>query len=148
MPWQETLRSLRQELDDARPLRQQRLADEELRQAQQRQELTDLLQSLGIVEMLTDMNNILLDGAGELDLFNSWDEMPDDDEYDLSEEGDFDGVTASLTWEEGEDEMNIEVFLMRGDDGITAQVNEFDVRLDRAAFENSLVQSFREEMEL
>lgn len=148
MPWQETLRSLRQELDDARPLRQQRLAEDELRQAQQRQELTDLLQSLGIVEMLTDMNNILLDGAGELDLFNSWDEMPDDDEYDLSEEGDFDGVTASLTWEEGEDEMNIEVFLMRGDDGITAQVNEFDVRLDRAAFENSLVQSFREEMEL
>lgn len=148
MPWQETLRSLRQELDDARPLRQQRLADEELRQAQQRQELTDLLQSLGIVEMLTDMNNILLDGAGELDLFNSWDEMPDDDEYNLSEEDDFDGVTASLTWEEGEDEMNIEVFLMRGDDGITAQVNEFDVRLERAAFENSLVQSFREEMEL
>ena len=148
MPWQETLRSLRQELDETRPLRQQRLAEDELRQAQQRQELTDLLQSLGIVEMLTDMNNILLDGAGELDLFNSWDEMPDDDEYDLSEEGDFDGVTASLTWEEGEDEMNIEVFLMRNEDGITAQVNEFDVRLERAAFENSLVQSFREEMEL
>lgn len=148
MPWQETLRSLRQELDAARPLRQQRLDEEELRQAQQRQELTDLAQSLGIIEMLTDMNNILLDGAGELDLFNSWEEMLDEEDYELAEEGDFDGVTASLTWEEGEDEMNIEVFLMRGDDGLTLQVNEFDVRLDRAALENSLVQSFREEMEL
>ena len=87
MAWQDTLLELRDELAEARADRLQRASEEAAEIGKQRDELTQLAASLGISDVLSDMNRTLLDGKGELETIVSWepeeqddDHSPDDDE--------------------------------------------------------------------
>jgi hypothetical protein len=148
MAWQDTLNSLKQELAEARAVRQERLELEELELAEERAELHALADSLGIFGLLSDINATLLEGQGAVETVVSWTGDPDDDGLDDAEElEESDVVTTTLSWDEGS-ELEVAVDLGLADDGTYLQVNGIEVRLDRAALEDSLVQAFRDELEL
>ena len=150
MAWQDTLLELREELAEARADRLQRASEEAAEIGKQRDELTQLAASLGISDVLSDMNRTLLDGKGELETIVSWepeeqddDPSPDDDE----DEEEADGISAFLTWEEGE-EREIAVDLGLAEDGIYLQVNGVDIRREREALEVALIEAFRDELDI
>ena len=150
MAWQDTLLELREELAEARADRLQRASEEAAEIDKQRDELTQLAASLGISDVLSDMNRTLLDGKGELETIVSWepgeqddDPSPDDDE----DEEEADGISAFLTWEEGE-EREIAVDLGLAEDGIYLQVNGVDIRREREALEVALIEAFRDELDI
>jgi len=155
MTWRDTLQDLHEELAEVRAQRSQRAKEEERRREAQRKELTDLATSLGIASLLEEMNTVLLNGAGTLKTYSSWEkspeDQPDDDDGGLllldEDEEEADYVSAELTWEEdGEREIAVDVGY--GEEGLYLQVNGVDVRPDREALERSLVEAFREELEL
>ena len=150
MAWHDTLLELREELAEARADRLQRASEEAAEIGKQRDELTQLAASLGISDVLSDMNRTLLDGKGELETIVSWepgeqddDPSPDDDE----DEEEADGISAFLTWEEGE-EREIAVDLGLAEDGIYLQVNGVDIRREREALEVALIEAFRDELDI
>ena len=150
MAWQDTLLELREELAEARADRLQRTSEEAAEIGKQRDEMTQLAASLGISDVLSDMNRTLLDGKGELETIVSWepgeqddDPSPDDDE----DEEEADGISAFLTWEEGE-EREIAVDLGLAEDGIYLQVNGVDIRREREALEVALIEAFRDELDI
>ena len=150
MAWQDTLLELREELAEARADLLQRASEEAAEIGKQRDELTQLAASLGISDVLSDMNRTLLDGKGELETIVSWepgeqddDPSPDDDE----DEEEADGISAFLTWEEGE-EREIAVDLGLSEDGIYLQVNGVDIRPEREALETALIETFRDELDI
>ncbi|MCI0812029.1 MAG: hypothetical protein J4O10_10815, partial [Chloroflexi bacterium] len=65
---------------------------------------------------------------------------PDDDE-------DTDVITTILSWDEG-GEMEIAVDLGLSDDGIYLQINEIEIRPERDALEQGLIEAFRDELDL
>ena len=155
MAWQDTLRQLRDELAEVRAERRQQAAREESQLQQSRKELTDLAGSLGISEMLSEMNATLLDGKGDVEAVVSWDADEDDaeegedgpDSLDDDDEDEDDAVTTILLWEEsGEREVVVDVISAEG--GTSVQVNGVDIRPDRDALEQALVEAFRDELEL
>ena len=150
MAWQDTLLELREELAEARADLLQRASEEAAEIGKQRDELTQLAASLGISDVLSDMNRTLLDGKGELETIVSWepeekddDLSPDDDE----DEEEADGISAFLTWEEAE-EREIAVDLGLAEDGIYLQVNGVDIRPEREALEAALIEAFRDELDI
>ena len=155
MSWRDNLLRLKEELADVRARRRQRLEEEEAELAQERDELTHRGQSLGIVELLTEMNATLLDGGGEVETIVGWDiggpgdtlqpSIVDLDASDDEEPGDV--ITTVLSWDEGE-EMEIVVDLGISDDGTYLQINGVEIRPERAALERALIEAFREELEL
>ena len=154
MAWRDTLQELQQELAEVRAQRSQRATEEALQREAQRKRLTELAASLEISRLVAEMNAVLLKGAGAIASYASWEgppvsEVDDDDdlllEEDDQEEADF--VSAELTWEE-DGEREIAVDLGIGEEGLYLQVNGIDVRLERPALEQALVEAFREELEL
>jgi hypothetical protein len=155
MAWRDTLQELQEELADVRAQRLQRAKEEALQREAQRKRLTELAASLEISRLVAEMNAVLLKGAGAVASYESWDrpaasEADDDDgllllEDDDEEEADY--VSAELTWEE-DGEREIAVDLGIGEEGLYLQVNGIDVRLERPALEQALVEAFREELEL
>lgn len=150
MAWQDTLLELREELAEARADRLQRASEEAAEIGKQRDELTQLAASLGISDVLSDMNRTLLDGKGELETIVSWE--PEEQDDDLSSDDDegeeeADGISAFLTWEEGE-EREIAVDLGLAEDGIYLQVNGVDIRREREALEVALIEAFRDELDI
>ncbi len=155
MSWRDNLLRLKEELADVRARRRQGLEEEEAELAQERDELTRRGQSLGIVELLTEMNATLLDGGGEVETIVGWDiggsedplqpSIVDLDASDDVESGDV--ITTVLSWDEGE-EMEIVVDLGLSDDGTYLQINGVEIRPERAALERALIEAFREELEL
>ena len=150
MVWQDTLLELREELAEARADRLQRASEEAAEIGKQRDELTQLAASLGISDVLSDMNRTLLDGKGELETIVSWE--PEEQDDDLSSDDDegeeeADGISAFLTWEEGE-EREIAVDLGLAEDGIYLQVNGVDIRPEREALEVALIEAFRDELDI
>ena len=150
MAWQDTLLELREELAAARAQRLQRAAEEAAEISKQRDELTRLAGSLGISDVLSEMNRTLLDGKGEIETIVSWepeqegdDPSPDDDD----DEEEADGISAFLTWEEAE-EREIAVDLGLAEDGIYLQVNGVDIRPERDALETALIVAFRDELDI
>jgi hypothetical protein len=104
--------------------------------------------------MLSEMNATLLDGKGDVETVVSWDADEDDaeegedgpDSLDDDEDED-DAVTTILLWEEsGEREVVVDVISAEG--GTSVQVNGVDIRPDRDALEQALVEAFRDELEL
>ncbi|MDP6549582.1 MAG: hypothetical protein QF659_05880, partial [Dehalococcoidia bacterium] len=86
MAWQDTLRELRDELAEVRAERR-RQADTEVVELQKaRKELSDEAGSLGVSEMLSEMNTTLLDGKADLETVVSWDTGEDDAEDDQESE--------------------------------------------------------------
>jgi hypothetical protein len=158
MAWRETIESLQKELAAVRAERQRQSKLEEEARQDQRRQLSQMAQSLEITRLIEDMNSVLLQGTGQIEVYASWDppdpEVKDGPEDDLEvlrlaghDEEEADYVSTVLTWEE-DGECEIAVDLGIGEDGIYLQVNEIDIRLEREALELALVQAFREELQV
>ncbi len=157
MTWRDTLEDLKQDLAEVRAQRQRRLEAEDADLQKERDDLSQMAQTLGIGELLAEMNATLLDGKGNIETIVGWEsgseelemdpgigmngDEPDDGEQDT------DVVTTILSWDE-RGEMEIAVDLGLSDDGIYLQINEIEVRPEREALEQGLIEAFRDELEL
>ena len=156
MAWLETLQSLKAGLEATRAERRKQATEAETQRSAQREELSRIAGSLAIPSLVSEMNDILLQGAGKLASYSSWDstvESPagglavlplgeDDDEED-----DADYISAELTWEE-DGEREIAVDLGVAEEGFYLQVNGIDIRIEREALEGALIEAFREELQV
>jgi hypothetical protein len=158
MAWHDTLLTMKQELAEVRSVRQQRLADEDAELARERDELTSQAQTLGISDLLSEMNATLLEGCGELETIVGWDNedtLADALEpaiVDLGADGEDDEdsgdvITTVLSWDEG-GELEIAVDLGLSDEGTYLQINGIEIRPEREALEQGLVEAFRDELDL
>ena len=156
MTWRETLEGLKEELTNIRARRQSRMDEEAASLQKEREDLSNRAQELGINELLEEMNNTLLDGNGALETIVGW--VTADDDLKLEpgismngeepdEDDDTDVITTILSWEESGD-LEIAVDLGLSDDGIYLQINEIEIRPERAALEQGLIEAFRDELEL
>ena len=157
MTWRDTLEGLKQDLAEVREQRQRRLEAEDADLQKDRDDLSQMAQTLGIGELLAEMNATLLDGKGNIETIVGWESGPEELEMDPGigmngdepgdGEQDTDVVTTILSWDE-RGEMEIAVDLGLSDDGIYLQINEIEVRPERDALEQGLIEAFRDELEL
>ena len=147
--WRETLAELKEELAEVRAERRVRDAEEDAELQRQRAVLSDLVESLEISDLLTEMDRTLLDGGGSIETILSW-ETEDEDDPMLPygpEEEEGDVIALILTWVEG-GEREIAVDVGISEDGTYVQVNGVEIRPEREALEAALVEAFREELDL
>ncbi len=157
MTWRETLEGLKQELTDVRAVRQRRVEEDEAGLQKEREDLSTMAQDLGVNELLAEMNATLLYGKGEIETIVGWESSGDDPDLDggISMNGDEPGeddedtdvITTILSWEEGGG-LEIAVDLGLSEEGIYLQVNEIEIRPEREALEQGLVEAFRDELDL
>ena len=156
MTWRETLEGLKEELTNIRAQRQSRVDEEAASLQKEREDLSNRAQELGINELLAEMNNTLLDGNGAIETIVGWVTADDDLELEPGismngeepdEDDDTDVITTILSWEEGGD-LEIAVDLGLSDNGIYLQINEIEIRPERVALEQGLIEAFRDELEL
>lgn len=155
MTWRDTLEGLKEELAEVRAERERRVEAEDAELQSERDDLAQMAQTLGINELLAEMNATLLDGKGNIETIVGWESGPGDLELDPGigmngdepDDGDTDVVTTILSWEE-RGEMEIAVDLGLSDDGIYLQINEIEIRPEREALEQGLIVAFRDELEL
>ena len=156
MTWRETLEGLKEELTNIRAQRQSRVDEEAAGLQKEREDLSNRARELGINELLAEMNNTLLDGNGAIETIVGWVTADDDLELEPGismngeepdEDDDTDVITTILSWEEGGD-LEIAVDLGLSDDGIYLQINEIEIRPERVALEQGLIEAFRDELEL
>ncbi len=161
MTWRDTLQGLKQDLIEVRAQRQRRIEEAEAGLKKERDDLSLMSKNLGVEELLAEINSTLLDGKGEIETIVGW-ESDDDEDLDLSsglsiidvdpegpedEEGDTDVITTILSWDEGGD-LEIAVDLGLSNEGIYLQINEIEIRPEREALEQGLVEAFKDELEL
>ena len=156
MSWRETLEGLKEELTDVRAQRKRQVDEEKAGLQQERDDLSKMAQNLGVGDLLAEMNTTLLDGKGEIETIIGWVADGDDLESEpgISMNGDepeeddnTDVITTILSWDEG-GELEIAVDLGLSDDGIYLQINEIEIRPERNALEQGLIEAFRDELEL
>ena len=156
MSWRETLEGLKEELTDVRAQRKRQVDEEKAGLQKERDNLSKMAQNLGVDELLAEMNTTLLDGKGEIETIIGWVADGDDLESEpgISMNGDepeeddnTDVITTILSWDEG-GELEIAVDLGLSDDGIYLQINEIEIRPERNALEQGLIEAFRDELEL
>lgn len=154
MAWRDTLLALQDELAEVRAERLRQAKEEEAGRQTQRQQLLELAASLGMAQLVQEMNEVLLKGTGTIESYNSWEAPPEDPrdaeliDLDLEDEDeDAEYISTVLTWEE-EGEREVAVDLGMSDEGLYLQVNGIDARPEREALEQSLVEAFREELQL
>ena len=156
MTWRETLEGLKEELTNIRAQRQSRVDEEAAGLQKEREDLSNRARDLGINELLAEMNNTLLDGNGAIETIVGWVTADDDLELEPGismngeepdEDDDTDVITTILSWEEDGD-LEIAVDLGLSDDGIYLQINEIEIRPERVALEQGLIEAFRDELEL
>ena len=156
MTWRDTLLDLRDELAETRAQRLRQTQEENTEAERVRGVLNQLVDSLQIPQLLTELNEILLEGKGNLETFISWEEEDEDDEPEKGfnlvslneEQEELDEIYMSLTWEEN-DERTIEVEVGNSEDeGLYLMVNGVSIRHEQAALEQALVVAFREELDL
>lgn len=155
MAWLDTLQALKTQLDDTRRQRKEQASEAEKQRRVQREELSQIAESLGIASLVADMNRVLLQDSGTLDSYSSWEPSQETspsplpmlagDDEDDEEEADY--ISAELTWDE-DGEREIAVDLGIGEDGVYLQVNGIDTRLEREALEQALIEAFRDELQV
>lgn len=145
MPWRDSLLELKAELTESRATRLARLEAFDNELAAEREQLRSRHQELEITQLFADMNELLLDGQGETETVIEWEDQEDDDEDYDPEAADV--ITTVLTWEEGE-ELEVVCELVMLDEGLALMVNGVQIRLERAALEQALLQSFREQLQM
>ena len=157
MTWRDTLEGLKQDLNEVRAQRQSRVEEEEAGLMKERDDLSLTAKNLGVDELLAEMNFTLLDGKGEIETIIGWE--PDDedagddlgisiiDEASKDDDGDTEVITTILSWDEGGD-LEIAVDLGLSKDGIYLQINEIEIRPEREALEQGLIEAFKDELEL
>ncbi len=146
MPWRESLLQLKEEIVNARATRLERLDALDRQTAAEREELLALHESLSIQPLLAEMNDVLLNGQGEVETIVEWDTEEDEDLPDPEEDA-ADVVSTVLAWNEGE-ELEIVVDLVMLDEGLSLMVNGIQIRQDRNALERALLNAFREQLEV
>ncbi len=150
MAWRDTLRDLKADLADIRTQRRRQTEEDQAEIDRQRRELIQLAETLQISELLTEMNASLLEGAGEVEKIISWEPYEGDDEaLELEDETieEADVISGILTWQEGGDR-ELAVDLGISDKGTYLQVNNIDIRPEKEALEQALVEGFRDELEI
>lgn len=155
MAWRDTLDGLRDELAEVRAERQRQAQEAEAERQRQREELGRLAETLGVAQLLNEMNSVLLRGQGKVEMLSSWEDEEEFEEVedpsalfeDSGDEEEGDVISSVLTWEE-DGEREIAVDLALADQGPFLQVNEIDIRPEQQALEQALVEAFREELEL
>jgi hypothetical protein len=155
MAWRDTLIALRAELAQVRAERRRQAAEEEAELGKIRQDLSHMSDSLEIPGLLYEMSSTLLSGKGEVETIVSWEvdrDQPESTEDDLELESEDppdeeDMITTVLSWEEdGEREIAVEVLSTQ--QGASLQVNGVDIRPERDALQQALVEAFRDELEV
>ncbi len=146
MPWRESLLHLKEELTSSRVTRLERLEALDRQVAAEREDLLARQTSLEIATLIAEMNEVLLDGKGQVETTVEWEAEDDEDMFE-GEDDMADVITTALTWDEGE-ELEIVVELVMLDDGLSLVVNGVQVRQDREALERSLLNAFREQLEV
>ena len=166
MAWREDLQTLREEVLAAITRAMGEPAVEPPEDLRDREELYQLAASLQIAQLLVDVNEVVLSGAGRvestslLDYYDDEDflfdmeeldgEDPEDDEEDDDEDGDLDEgeeLRFSLFWDDST-ECAVDVELGKINGRIYLMVNGDEVRQSREVLETAVLDAFREEMEL
>ncbi len=146
MPWRESLLQLKKELTAARVSRLERLEALDRQVAAEREELQSRQESLQISVLITEMNDVLLDGKGEVETTVEWESQDNEDLFE-GEDDMADVITTALSWDEGED-LEVVVELVMLDEGLSLMVNGVQIRQDRDALERALLNAFREQLEV
>ena len=146
MPWRDSLLQLKEELTAARASRLQRLEAFDRQVAAEREELLSRHGSLEVAALLRDMNDVLLEGQGEVETTVEWETGEEEEPFEVDDDA-ADVITSAMTWDEGE-ELEVVVELAMLDEGLSLMVNGIQVRQDRDALERALVEAFREQLEL
>ena len=159
MNWKETIESLLPEIALIREERERIIADEESERDTGRAQITAIASDLEIMSLLENINRTIFGNSASIECSQSWNtddatatndsntQIPEDYE----EEDGIDYVSTILSWDEqtkGESEREIAVDIGISVNGIYLQVNEIDVRPERTAVENALVEALREEIRL
>jgi len=157
MTWRETLEGLKEDLNEVRAQRQKQVDEDEAGLKKERDGLSRTARELGVDGLLAEMNATLLDGKGEVETIVGWESSDEDLDIDPGvsmnggepddEDDDTDAITTILSWNEG-GEMEIAVDLGLSDQGIYLQINEIEIRPEREALEQGLIEAFRDELEL
>ena len=146
MAWRDSLEQLKSELTDARASRMERLESYDQEVAAEREELLSRHDSLNITSLVLEMNEVLLDGQGEVETTVEWE--TGDEEEDLAYDDEAaDVISTALSWDEGE-ELEVVVELAMLDEGISLMVNGIQIRQDSNALERALIDAFREQLQL
>ena len=155
MAFRDDLTKLKEELAEVRAERLRQAAEDEAERQRQLERLSEIADTLGISDLLTQMNQVLLDGAGQVETIapslETLEEDVNEEDYELVFEGndldeDSEAFTAFLSWEE-DGEREIAVDLGVTDAGVYLRVNGKDTRQERRALEQALLRAFREELE-
>lgn len=164
MAWREELQTLREEVLAAVTRAMGEPAVEPPQDLRDREELYRLAASLQIAQLLVDLNEVVLSGAGRvestslLDYYDDEDfvfemEDPDEDEEE-DEDDDEDGspdegeeLRFSLFWD-ASTECAVDVELGKLNGRTYLMVNGDEVRQSREVLETAVLDAFREEMEL
>ena len=161
MTWHDTLQGLKQDLIEVRAQRQRRIEEAESGLKKERDDLSLMSKNLGVEELLAEINATLLDGKGEIETIIGWESDYEEDLdlasglkiIDVDPEGpedddeDTDVITTILSWDEGGD-LEIAVDLGLSNEGIYLQINEIEIRPEREALEQGLIEAFKDELEL
>ena len=145
MPWRDSLQQLKEEMSAARASRLERLEAFDRQVASEREELLARQESMQITALVTEMNEVLLDGQGQVETTVEWD-TEEEDRFE-GEDDMADVISTALTWDEGE-ELEILVELVMLDDGLSLLVNGVQVRQDSDALQRALLNAFREQLEI
>ena len=145
MPWRDSLLQLKDELATARASRLERMAAFDRQVVAEREELLARQESLQVSALVTEMNDVLLDGQGQVETTVEW-ETEEEDRFE-GEDDMADVISTALTWDEGE-ELEVLVELVMLDDGLSLLVNGMQIRQDPDALERALLNAFREQLEI
>ena len=145
MPWRDSLLQLKEEMSTARASRLERLEAFDRQVAAERGELLARQESMQIAALVAEMNEVLLDGQGQVETTVEW-ETESEDRFE-GEDDMADVISTALTWDEGE-ELEVLVELVMLDDGLTLLVNGMQIRQDPDALQRALLNAFREQLEI
>jgi hypothetical protein len=146
MPWRESLLQLKEELTAARATRLERLEAFERQVAAERDELRGRQESLQIAALVAEMNEVLMDGRGQVETTVEWESQEDENLFE-GEDDMADVITTALSWDEGE-ELEVVVELVMLDEGLSLMVNGVQIRQDPNSLERALLSAFREQLEI
>lgn len=146
MAWRDSLEQLKAELTQARATRMERLEAYDQEVAAEREELLSRHDSLNITSLVLEMNEVLLDGQGEVETTVEWETGEEEEELVYDDET-ADVISTTLSWDEGE-ELEVAVELAMLDEGISLMVNGVQIRQDPSALERALIDAFREQLQL
>ncbi len=161
MAWRDDLEALREEVLAALSRAMGQPAAEAPETIRDRTELYRLAASLQIGQLLVDLNEVVLSGAGKvestslLDYYDDEDFLFDMDDLDDEEEDeevpddeeDGEELRFSLFWDEAT-ECAVDVELGKRNGRIYLLVNGDEVRQSREVLETAVLDAFREEMDL